>query len=121
MKSNKTLSSTVLYSCIGAEISVELKSDVRVTGILDDCDQDMNLVLGKCRSEFVEASSTRKAIPNAELMFINGRNIRFVDLDNANIDETMKNTWLQRQRHTKRRHFIVDRHKPDSKKPRETT
>jgi small nuclear ribonucleoprotein (snRNP)-like protein len=119
MRNSKTLSTAVLSPCIGSSVEVELETDLVIRGILDDCDQDMNLVLGKCRCFYVEGLARGKSLPDAELIFVSGRNIRFIRLDDLNIDEAMKNAWLQRQRHLKRRHLIVDRPKSDHKRSKD--
>jgi small nuclear ribonucleoprotein (snRNP)-like protein len=106
---------------IGLQLSVHLKDDRVLTGILDSVDADLSVTLGKCTGVFEEGPKRGSAVPMAELVFVAGKNVRFVKLPN-NVDELLKRHWtMQRQVGAKQaRRVIVDRPKrarPDDASP----
>ena len=104
-RDQRTLSSTVLSACIGRVIEVELKTDVIIHGILDDCDQSMNLVLGRCE---IRHRTLTESFPKTELMFVTGKNVRYVLLDGLSIVDLMQEAWTRRQYSSKQKRVILD-------------
>ena len=111
----RTLASSVLSAFVGRKLSIELKSDVVVYGILDEVDGDMNITLGRCQAMIVEGPRRGEILPSSELTFISGRKIRYVQLDDdCSVIEQLRLTWLLRKKSVQTRQWIVD--KPKSKR-----
>lgn len=63
------------YLFIGVVVVIEMKDDSEISGILDDVDKDMNIVLSNCRQ--VGATGD---VSESDTAHINGRKIRFVHI-----------------------------------------
>uniref|UniRef100_A0A7I4A520 Sm domain-containing protein n=2 Tax=Physcomitrium patens TaxID=3218 RepID=A0A7I4A520_PHYPA len=71
----------VIQALMGLELLVELRNDLSIRGILDDCDNAMNVIIKDATVEDVEG--VQKQLP---LVFLRGSNIRFVHIpDNVDI------------------------------------
>ena len=64
-----------LYLFTGVVVVIEMKDDSEISGILDDVDKDMNVVLSNCRQ--VGASGE---VSESDTAHINGRKIRYVHI-----------------------------------------
>jgi len=93
-------------------VSVELKSDILLRGVLDDVDSALNLTLGLCEGRFIEGARKGELLPKSELSFVAGRKIRYINFpDDVIADEQLKHAWLRKKRSLGGRHIIVDRNK----------
>jgi U6 snRNA-associated Sm-like protein LSm2 len=65
----------VLVSLQGEEITIELKNDIELTGVVEEADENMNLTLHDVRQVFPSGYSIR-----LEIAFVSGANIRYVHI-----------------------------------------
>eukprot|EP00243_Klebsormidium_subtile_P007656 TRINITY_DN3435_c0_g1_i1.p3 TRINITY_DN3435_c0_g1~~TRINITY_DN3435_c0_g1_i1.p3 ORF type:complete len:110 (+),score=20.90 TRINITY_DN3435_c0_g1_i1:635-964(+) len=73
------------------KVLVELKNDVTVKGVLDECDLGMNIVIKDAIQENLQGVKTELA-----LMFIQGRRIRFIHIPKSvNVSDAVE---AQRER-----------------------
>lgn len=80
----------VIQALQGLEILVELQNDVYVRGLLEDCDDSMNVIVKDARIEDVEGNE--KHLP---LIFLRGSNIRFVHIpDSIDVSHTVEERRL---------------------------
>lgn len=80
----------VIKALQGLHILVELQNDVYIRGVLDDCDDAMNVTIKDASMEDVEGNE--KKLP---LIFIRGSNIRFVHIpDSVNVSDAVEEMRL---------------------------
>jgi U6 snRNA-associated Sm-like protein LSm2 len=65
----------VLLSLQGEEITIELKNDIELTGIVEEADENMNVTLHNVRQVFPSGYSIQ-----LEIAFVSGANIRYVHI-----------------------------------------
>lgn len=76
----------VIKALQGLNILVELQNDICIRGVLDDCDDAMNVTIKDASMEDVEGNE--KKLP---LIFIRGSNIRFVHIpDSVNVSDAVE-------------------------------
>jgi len=81
----------VIQALMGLELLVELRNDLSIRGILDDCDNAMNVIIKDATIEDVEGDS--RHLP---LVFLRGSNIRFVHIpDNLDITRAVEDRRLK--------------------------
>jgi small nuclear ribonucleoprotein (snRNP)-like protein len=74
IKPNNSLS-RFIQAMVGLKINLELRNETRITGVVSACKDDMSVSLTQVESIFGET------VVQSEFMWINGRHIRFVDID----------------------------------------
>jgi small nuclear ribonucleoprotein (snRNP)-like protein len=65
----------LLVSLQGEEVTIELKNDIELIGIIEEADENMNVTLHDVKQIFPNGS-----IRNLEITFVNGTNIRYVHI-----------------------------------------
>jgi small nuclear ribonucleoprotein (snRNP)-like protein len=119
MKDSRSLS-CLLAPFVGSRVDIQLKTNTQITGVLDDCDSNLNLIVGKCL--IVRASGTTPE--TCELLFLNGRQIRYIQFDDVNYEDQLRKSWTYSQRNNKRQEIANRRPadasyaKRDQKQPR---
>jgi len=109
-RDRRTLSSVVLSAFIGRSVTIELKNDQELNGILDDVDKDMNLTIGRVTGVISEGPHRGLKLPPSEIMFVRGRRIRFISLDSeTSVVDQLKQAALLTKKGTKSRHWITDK------------
>lgn len=80
----------VIKALQGLEVLVELQNDFCIRGLLDDCDDAMNVIVKDARIEDVEGNE--KKLPQ---IFVRGSNIRFVHIpDSVNVSHAVEERRL---------------------------
>jgi small nuclear ribonucleoprotein (snRNP)-like protein len=59
----------------GEEVTLELKNDIELIGIIEEADENMNVTLHDVKQIFPNGS-----VRNLEITFVNGTNIRYVHI-----------------------------------------
>lgn len=110
-KDRRSLPGTVLPACVGCSIEVELKNDIVIRGILDDCDTAMNMILGRCQSWFSEGPRQGERLPDCQLTFVAARRVRYIRFERSELLVGLRAHWQQKYNSQRKRHMIVDRQK----------
>jgi len=81
----------LLQAFLGEIVSVELKSGMVLTGILDTVDHEMNVWLGKVETTWMEGRRKGEVGPTMELTYVSSSKMRYVHFpDRLNIDAQVK-------------------------------
>ncbi|KAJ7530817.1 hypothetical protein O6H91_14G020600 [Diphasiastrum complanatum] len=76
----------VVQALVGLELLVELRNELCIRGILDDCDADMNITLKDTVVENVEG--IKSSLP---MIFVRGSVIRFIHMpDTFNVSQAVE-------------------------------
>ncbi|KAH7387071.1 hypothetical protein KP509_16G003800 [Ceratopteris richardii] len=80
----------VIKALQGHQVLVELQNDLYIRGLLDDCDDAMNVTIKDASLEDVEGNMRK--LP---LIFVRGSNIRFVHIpDSVNVSDAVEEMRL---------------------------
>lgn len=102
--------SLALQSIQGDIVTVELQNDSEVTGILEEVDSNMNMIL--CDAQQVMLNGVMRQM---EIISINGTNVRYVHFSpSVNIQTSTANYVKNFKRNTSKKGQIFDRKKKRS-------